>query len=275
MLADLPSAFQASPLACMAFNITSIEGFEVLVEIGEHYRIPLILQISERYLRELTPAFVSDLAIPRMDRSPNLFVLHLDHAGSMEAVMTGIRMGFTSVMYDGSQLNFRENVRLTREVLKMAHVARVSVEAEIGHVGGTEDGDEDIEEYLTTVEEARQFIDEAPVDALAVAVGNAHGLYTKPPELRIDLIAALHQAVNTPLVLHGGTGIPIPDIIQAAHAGVKKVNIGTELKQAWLIGAQDGVQQFHELDQVRRVIRQHVREAVLRFGPVMGLRNSN
>lgn len=104
MLVDLVSIFREAPLARMAFNITSVEGFQVLTEIGETYKVPLILQISERYLKDLGPSFIRDTVIPRLDHSPNPFVLHLDHAGSLEAIVAGIRLGFTSVMYDGSTL---------------------------------------------------------------------------------------------------------------------------------------------------------------------------
>lgn len=269
MLVDLVSVIDDTPR--MAFNITSIEGFRVLVEVGEKYQVPLILQISERYLKDLTPEFVKELVIPKLDRSTTPFVLHLDHAGTVEAVMDGIQLGFTSVMFDGSTRQMSENIRLTQEVLQISRLANVSVEAEIGHVGGAEDGDEDRDTYLTSVDEAREFMKKAPVDALAVAVGNAHGLYTKAPKLRIDRIAEIHKAIGKPLVLHGGTGIPLSDIIQAIHVGVKKINIGTELKQAWLAGARDGIGKHKELDQVRTTIREHIEQAVMGFREVMSI----
>lgn len=271
MLVDLKSVIQEAPLARMAFNITSTEGFQVLVEMGEQYHVPLILQISERYLKDLTPSFMRETVIPRLDRSANPFVLHLDHAGSLEAVVAGIRLGFTSVMFDGSTLSVEENIAYTRDVLRIARLAGVSVEAEIGHVGGAEDGAEDIASFLTTPEEARYFATEAPVDALAVAVGNAHGLYVKQPELQIERIQAIHDAIGIPLVLHGGTGIPVADMVKAARAGVKKINIGTELKQAWIAGAREATERYTELDQIRSVIKQHIREAVLGFREVMAI----
>lgn len=269
MLVNLVAILKDAALARMAFNITSVEGFHVLVDIGETHQVPLILQISERYLKDLGSEFIRDTVIPRLERSPNPFVLHLDHAGSLEAVMAAIRLGVSSVMYDGSQLGLHENIALTKEVLHIARLAGVSVEAEIGHVGGAEDGEEDISSFLTSVQEAREFVSEAPVDALAVAVGNAHGLYTKPPQLQIGRIAAIHKAIDIPLVLHGGTGIPVSDLVQAARAGVKKINIGTELKQAWIEGAREAIGHYKELDQIRAVIKRHIHDAVMGFREVM------
>ncbi len=271
MLVTLSEVLNDAPLARMAFNLTSVEGFRVLVEVGEQYEVPLILQVSERYLKDLGPDWVRQLVVPRLEHSANRFVLHLDHAGSLEAIQQGIDWGFTSVMYDGSMLPLSENIRRTQEVLQYARAAHVSVEAEIGHVGGAEDGDEDDEALLTSVAEAEAFCAAVRVDALAVAVGNAHGLYKRPPRVQIDRIVAISRAVGVPLVLHGGTGIPVSDLVRAAQAGIKKINIGTELKQAWLQGARVGVQRYRELDQVRAVIQEHVREAVMQFAPVMGI----
>ena len=154
-------------------------------------------------------------------------------------------------------------------MVRIARIAGVSVEAEIGHVGGAEDGDEDVEALLTSVAEARMFVAEASVDALAVAVGNAHGLYTKMPKIQVDRVADIYREIQVPLVLHGGTGIPMEDLIRAAQAGVKKINIGTELKQAWIAGAREGVQQFKELDQIRASIKERIQNAVLGFREIM------
>ena len=269
MLTDLTNVFRDAPGARMAFNITSVEGFNVLVDFGESYQVPLILQISERYLKDLGPAFIKDLVIPRLDQSSNPFVLHLDHAGSLEAIVLGIRLGFTSVMYDGSTSELEHNIQKTQDVLRLARPAGISVEAEIGHVGGAEDGDEYVEALFTSVEVAEIFVEKAPVDALAVAVGNAHGLYTKEPKIQVDRIVALYRAIHTPLVLHGGTGIPVEDLLQAARAGVKKINIGTELKQAWIAGAIDGTQRFKELDQIRATIKEHIHNAISGFREIM------
>jgi fructose-bisphosphate aldolase class II len=271
MLVNLEDLLADVPLARMAFNVTSVEGFEALVRVAERYRAPMIVQVSPRYLVDLGPDFVRRWAVPRLSESAVRFALHFDHAPSPAAIREVLDWGFTSVMYDGSLLPMEENMRRTQEVLSLTRPRRISVEAEIGHVGGTEDGPDVSEALLTAVTDAARFAAECPVDALAVAVGNAHGLYHAPPRLRIDRIQAIHEAIQIPLVLHGGTGIPMSDLVQAARAGVKKINIGTELKQAWLAGARDGAERFQEVDQVRALIRDRIEESVLRYREMLGI----
>ena len=269
LLVGLVSVLEDVSLARMAFNVTSVEGFEVLVEIAEELQIPCILQISERYLNDLGRSFVRDMVLPRLDRSTTRFVLHLDHAESLEGIVAGIKMGFTSVMYDGSRLDMATNIRNTRDVLRIARLASVSVEAEIGHVGGAEDGENGTLSVMTTPEEAETFVAEVSVDALAVAGGNAHGHYMRPPKLHLGRIREIHQRISVPLVLHGGTGIPMDDLLAAVQVGVKKINIGTELKHAWIVGAKEGMERSHELDVIRSSIKASIRRAILQFRPVM------
>ncbi|MCY0900257.1 MAG: class II fructose-bisphosphate aldolase [Firmicutes bacterium] len=271
MLVNLAEMLSRVPLARMAFNVTSVEAFAVLVDIAERHQVPLILQISPRYLDDLGSDFVRKFVIPRLQSSPARFTLHLDHAPSPSAIAAVIDWGFTSVMYDGSLLPLDDNIRLTQEVLDLARPRGVSVEAEIGHVGGAEDGAEASRLQLTSVESARAFVSACPVDALAVAVGNAHGLYQAPPHLRIDRIRAIRDAVRVPLVLHGGTGIPLSDLLAAAQAGIKKINIGTDLKQAWLKGARRGVAQYQEVDQVRALMREEIYAAIMKYQVLLEL----
>ncbi|MCY0879238.1 MAG: class II fructose-bisphosphate aldolase [Firmicutes bacterium] len=271
MLVNLAEMLRDVPLARMAFNVTSVEAFSVLVDLAERHEVPLILQISPRYLDDLGADFVRQFVIPRLQSSAERFTLHFDHAPSPSAIAAVIDWGFTSVMFDGSLLPMDENIRLTQEVLDLARPRGISVEAEIGHVGGVEDGAEGYELQLTSVESARAFVAACPVDALAVAVGNAHGLYQAPPQLLIDRIRAISDAVGIPLVLHGGTGIPLSDLVAAAQAGMKKINIGTELKQAWLNGARRGAAQYQEVDQVRALMRDEIRAAVMKYQVLLGL----
>jgi fructose/tagatose bisphosphate aldolase len=167
-------------------------------------------------------------------------------------------------MFDGSHLAFADNVAMTRQAARLARLAHVSLEAEIGQVGGMEDshlsGDDG---RLTTVEEAAAFVAAVEVDALAVAVGNYHGPYARPPQIRLDLLEAISRQVNVPLALHGSSGIPLPTLIETARRGVKKINIGTELKEAWIVGARDGITNARELDDIRRHIRDRIRQRVL------------
>lgn len=263
MLTDLVSVLGGERGARFAYNLTSVEGFHMLAAWGEDHARPMILQCSERYLNDLGEAFFRGVVVPRLDRSPVPFVLHLDHATSHPLILRALAIGFSSIMFDGSLRPMVENIRESDLASKLARLAGVSFEAEIGHVGGAEDGDEDEEGFITTVEEAVRFREAVDVDFLAVAVGNAHGLYRRPPKIRLDRIEAIHQATGLPLVLHGGTGIPPEDFAAAAERGVRKINIGTELKRAWLTGLREALEAgATEPDQARAKARAALGSAI-------------
>ncbi len=247
-----------------AYNLTSVEGFRAIVEWGEAHRMPMIMQCSERYLRDLGDTYFENVVVPRLARSEVPFVLHLDHATSLKAVQTGIQLGFSSVMFDGSGLPLKPNIQASSDALGLCRQARIaSFEAEIGHVGGAEDGDDEETRYLTRVEEAQQFIAEVPVDFLAVSVGNAHGQYRMPPKLRWDLLDALHHVIPVPLVLHGGTGILPADFRRATKLGVQKINLGTELKVAWARGLVLAMESGErEPDRIRSAAKRSIAETL-------------
>jgi fructose-bisphosphate aldolase class II len=161
--------------------------------------------------------------------------LFIDHAPDLEAVERAIRFGATSVMIDGSHLPLVDNIRLTSRAAALAHDAGISVEGEIG-ILGEEDGSEPEEKYYTDAREAERFVKETEVDALAVAIGNAHGFYKKTPKLDFERLASIRSRVEAPLVLHGGSGIPPGDIRRAIGMGITKVNIGAEARSAFMQG---------------------------------------
>src|SRR5690606_26346422 len=156
--------------------------------------------------------------------------LHLDHGSSFEIAMKCIRAGFSSVMFDGSHLPFEENVRLTKEIVKVAHAMGVSVEGELGTIGGVEDDlvVDDADAMLAKPEEAIRFYEETGVDCLAIAVGTAHGMYKGEPHIRFDIIEEVTRNIPVPVVLHGGSGVPDEMIRKAIQAGVGKINVNTE-----------------------------------------------
>ena len=262
MLTDLTHVI-ASDRPRFAYNVTSVEGFLALVDWGETHGKAMVLQCSERYLKDLGEDFFRQLVVPRLDTSPVPFVLHLDHAGSLEAVLKGLQIGFSSVMFDGSTKPLEENIALSREAAKLARMAGVSFEAEVGHVGGAEDGDEDETAMFTRVGDAKAFTAAVPMDFLAVSVGNAHGRYRKPPKIQLNRIADLAAAVPVPLVLHGGTGIPPADLVEATRRGMVKINLGTELKLAWIAGIQSSLAAGEmELDRIRASARQSITHVI-------------
>ncbi|MDI6783996.1 MAG: class II fructose-bisphosphate aldolase family protein, partial [bacterium] len=161
--------------------------------------------------------------------------IHLDHGLKFETVVRALRCGFTSVMFDGSLLPFEENVKQTQEIVKMAHSVGVTVEAELGHVGGAEGGpggEEAAKEWYTNPADAQQFVERTKVDALAIAIGNAHGLYKQLPKLDFDRLTEIRRRVTVPLVLHGGSGIPAEDFKKSIQLGICKINFYTEMSRA-------------------------------------------
>ena len=179
---------------------------------------------------------LSQIVLYHARRATVPVALHLDHGDTFERVMGCIAAGFTSVMLDASQLPLAENIAATQEVVRAAHAAGVSAEAELGRIGGSETGVDlsDDESALTDPDEARAFVDATGVDALAVSVGTVHGFYKGEPKVRLDLLEKIAEKVSIPLVLHGGSGTPDDVVREAIRLGVAKVNICTEVLAAWI-----------------------------------------
>jgi ketose-bisphosphate aldolase len=224
-----------------AFTVWDMESVQAVVGAAESLKLPVIAQVgpweADFAGAELLAEIVKHIAL----RASVPVALHLDHGESFERAMQAIHCGFTSVMIDVSNLPFDENAAITREVAKCAHAAGVSVEGEIGMVGGGIHSVEGSggEPPMTDPEEAARFVNETGVDALAVAIGNAHGFYRAPPKLDFDRLAQVAGKVTVPLVLHGGTGIPDDAIREAIKRGIAKINICTEFVSAFGKAFQD------------------------------------
>ncbi|AHI01975.1 class II fructose-bisphosphate aldolase [Kutzneria viridogrisea] len=215
-----------------AFNVIQLEHAEALVAGAERAGAPVVLQISEnavRYHGGLAPIGLATLAVAR--ESSAQVAVHLDHAESPELVGEAVRLGFTSVMFDASKLDYAENVRATREVVLRCHDAGVHVEAELGEVGG-KDGVH-APGARTDPDQAQEFVAATGVDALAVAVGSSHAMLTRDAALDFELIGRLRARVSVPLVLHGSSGVPDEDLTKAVDAGMTKINIATHLNKAF------------------------------------------
>lgn len=211
-----------------AFNVIQLEHAEALVAAAERVQAPVILQISENaaaYHGALEPIGLATLAIAREAGVP--VVVHLDHATQRELVARAIDLGFTSVMFDGSALDYAENVRVTAELAGRCRDAGVWLEAELGEIGG-KDGVH-APGVRTDPAEAAEFVAATGVSALAVAVGSSHAMTTRDATLDFERIAELAAAVPVPLVLHGSSGVADEDIARAVKAGLTKVNIATHL----------------------------------------------
>jgi fructose-bisphosphate aldolase, class II len=225
----LPKA-RAERFAVGQFNMNNLEFAQSITEAAMELKSPLIFGVSEGALKYMGIEYTVALAEAAAKQSGLPIALHLDHGSSFEVAMKCIRAGFSSVMFDGSHHSFEDNIRLTKEVVKAAHAMGVSVEGELGTIGGVED-DISVDEAnasLAKPEEAIRFYEETKVDALAIAVGTAHGMYAGEPNIHFDIIEEVVKAIPAAVVLHGGSGVPDEMIRRAVAAGVAKINVNTE-----------------------------------------------
>ncbi|HHX77159.1 MAG TPA: class II fructose-1,6-bisphosphate aldolase [Firmicutes bacterium] len=239
-----------------AFNTNNMEIVQAIVEAAQEERSPVILQASQGAIRYAGIDYIVAMVKAAMETVSVPVVLHLDHGTSFDQVMMCIRKGFSSVMFDGSRLTLEENIRATREVAKVARATGVSLEAELGKIGGTED---DIsvaerEAFMTDPEEAKRFVAETEVDALAVAIGTAHGPYKGEPVLDFSRLAAIKKNTAIPLVLHGASGVPDESIRQAVELGVQKINIDTNIRQAFVWGVKQVLEEKPQEIDPRKIL---------------------
>jgi fructose-bisphosphate aldolase class II len=225
----LPKA-KKNKFAVGQFNMNNLEFAQAIVEAAMIEKSPFIYGVSEGALKYMGIEFTVALAEAAAKKSGLPIALHLDHGSSFEVAMKCIRAGFSSVMFDGSHYSFEENIRLTKEVVKAAHAMGVSVEGELGTIGGVEDdiSVDEADASLANPEEAIRFWEETGVDCVAIAVGTAHGMYAGEPNIRFDIIEKVASQIPVPVVLHGGSGVPDEMIRKSIEVGVGKINVNTE-----------------------------------------------
>ena len=226
-LRDLLKDAKEKNYAVGSFSVANMEMVLGVIKAAEETRSPIILQIAEVRLNHSPLALIGPLMLAAAEEADVPVAVHLDHGTTLDCISQALDIGFTSVMFDGSHLPLEENINMTKQVVVMAKDYDASVEAEIGCVGGSEDGSVDIEMHCTSPEQAVKFAAETGVDALAIAIGNAHGNYKQEPVLRFDILQKVRASVDVPLVLHGGTGISPQDFIKCHQNGIKKINIAT------------------------------------------------
>lgn len=222
--------------AIPAFNIDNLESAMAVSEIMHEMRTPVIVQMIPRTLNyggiAIYPAMMREL----MADCPVDYALHLDHGSSLALAKKCVAGGFSSVMFDGSLMPFEDNIKFTKEVTDFALPMDVSVEGELGTIGGKEEGDTDLEASYTKVSEAEEFVRRTNVSTLAIGVGTAHGVYKGTPHINIERIKEIHAAIDTPLVLHGASGLSDEVLKYCIAAGITKINFATELRQAYTNG---------------------------------------
>jgi ketose-bisphosphate aldolase len=227
----LPQARKAGR-AVGAFNIANYETAKAVIIAAELENQPVIMQVYQRLMTDPHIGALTAMMRNMAENSSVPVVVHLDHGVSFEQVKLAIACGFTSVMFDGSQLTFKENLEQTRRAAEYAHSQNVTIEGEIGHVPlNRTEGKTDIP--LSTPEEAAEFAVESGVDALAVSIGTAHGYYCEEPKIAINLAQQISASVSIPLVLHGGSGTPHEKIKEVIRLGFAKVNVATEFQHTF------------------------------------------
>ena len=225
----LPKA-KEKKFAVGQFNMNNLEFAKAITEAAMAEKSPFIFGVSEGALKYMGIEYTVAIAEAAAKQSGLPIALHLDHGSTFEVAMKCIRAGFSSVMFDGSHHSFEENIRLTKEVVKAARAMGVSVEGELGTIGGVEDdiSVDEADAALAKPEEAIRFWEETGVDCVAIAVGTAHGMYKGEVKIRYDIIEEVAKAIPVPIVLHGGSGVPDEAIRLSIAAGVGKINVNTE-----------------------------------------------
>lgn len=234
--------------AVAALNFYNAETLRAHINAANQADTPLIIQTTEATINYLGIDMAVSMAGAAAREMSRPVALHLDHGASFELAKRCVAAGYTSVMIDGSKLPFEQNVEVTRRVVEMAHTHGVSVEGELGHVTQNADGG-DITQLFTRPDDAKKFVEETGVDALAVAVGTAHGFYKGEVRLDFPRLREIRDAVgDTALVLHGGSGVPDELLWEAIRCGIAKINFGTELKNAFTLAVKKSLLDSDEID---------------------------
>lgn len=223
---------QKNGYAVPAFNIHNLETIQVVVETACEMRSPVILAATPSTVKYAGVEFLYEMAKAATGKYDIPIALHLDHHESIEDIKKAIDMGYKSVMIDASHHEFANNIDIVKSIVDYAHKYDVTVEAELGKLGGQEDDlvvDEKDAMY-TNPEQAIEFVEKTGIDSLAVAIGTAHGLYKSEPKLDFDRLGEIRKKVSIPLVLHGASGVPFESVQKTIDLGITKVNIATELK---------------------------------------------
>lgn len=238
------------------FNINNLEWTQAVLQAAQENNSPIILGVSEGAGKYMGGAKVVAAMVNALMETMDITVpvaLHLDHGSTVESAKHYIDAGFTSVMFDHSHFPIDENIEMTKELVEYAHSKGVSVEAEVGTVGGVEDGVTGGVKYAD-LEECKRMVSEAKIDALAAALGSVHGTYDGEPVLGFDEMEAISDATGTPLVLHGGSGIPDYQIKKAIERGHAKINVNTELQQQWTKAVREKLNSDDKVYDPRKVI---------------------
>lgn len=234
---------QAGHYAVGAFNVENLEMVMAVIRAAEELRSPVIMQTTPSTVKYAGLDYYLAMVRAAAERTDVPVAMHLDHGESFDLAMQALRTGYTSIMIDGSHDAFEDNIALTRRVVDACAPSRISVEAELGKVGGKED---DLEggdgNPFTDPQQAKEFVERTGVNSLAIAIGTAHGLYKGTPKLDFERLSAIREVVSIPLVLHGASGVPDEAVQESITRGICKVNFATELRIAFSNGVKEYLQ---------------------------------
>ncbi len=235
-----------------AMNFYNLETLQGLLKAAAAKKRSIILQVSPSSLDYMGAKVIAPLVKASAEEFDVNVWLHLDHAKKLETVKTALGNGFDSIMIDGSELDIEENIHLTKEAVALASWKDVPVEAELGYVAKLGQTQEPGKGF-TNPDEAKRFVSETGVDALAIAIGTAHGFYKETPKLDFELLRKIRKIIpNTVLVLHGSSGLPDNDLIEAMNSGINKINVATEFKDAFMTSLKRGICNTDEID-IRKI----------------------
>ena len=257
--------------AVAAYNVNNLEWAKFILEACNDSKSPSILEFSEGAINYLGGYNVAVSIVKSLIKDLNISIpvaIHLDHGQSFESCKKAIDAGFTSVMIDASSLPIEENIKLTKQVTEYAHKNKVSVEAEIGTIGG-----KDINISYANINDCQKLLSEANIDFLAPALGTVHGLYHGKPHIEFSRAKEISEKLNIPLVLHGGTGIPDEMLLESINCGICKININTELQVKWSKEVRKYLKDNNDVYDPRKIIKsgeKAIKKAVIQKNKLLG-----
>lgn len=264
-LKDMLSEAAKDKVAVPMFNVLDTHMLQGILQAAETAGSPVILAMAEVHLPYTGLELLGPMLIAEAKRAKVPVCVHLDHGTDEEVIRQALEIGFTSIMYDGSILDYEANVAYTKRAVELARRYGASVEAEIGHVAGGEGGTEDPHDAVyTDPEQAAEFAERTGVDALAVAIGTVHGPYRAEPKLDLKRLEKIHELVDVPLVLHGGSGLSDQDFLACIERGIAKINICTDLFAAGLRGMEAGLAERLSYPEVNRLAEEAIAEEALK-----------
>ena len=257
-------------IAIPAFNVDTLEIAQAVLETIEEENAPSIIAVGQAAIKDGKLEALASIVTLLAGKMKTPVVLHLDHGQNFEQVIKALRAGYSSVMIDGSTLSLADNIAVTKQTVQAAHAVGASVEAERGAILGSEDNisHDDSKPFLVKVQDVVDFTSAVGVDALAVGIGNAHGLYKGRPNLDFDRLREVAEVCPAPLVLHGGSGIPAGMIKTAIEIGIRKINVATEVRLSYVKGlnAESHSEDYYTMtNSGKRCVKELVREKIRLF----------